>query len=444
MVDRLFTDSKIYKQLLTAGGQAPLRGAATGDSITANSGGSRAGPNNVTWNNNGYPAWVKIHSQGRIDFPAGYIKATGGFTSAQVLATHIPAILALDPKPDFCIVYVGTNISGALKDNVASMIKQLSEAGILPVVMAVQLTSSDLSARRPQYDYNQWLRDLSRGSPTLRTQYGLTSQHQFLFVDPSRYFSDFASATGGVQPGLLSDGLHPGAAGAYYLGFEIWRILKQSLQLFDMPMMGDYGDTWTSTTPLGNLITGNTSHMLGTGGTLTADVFTGNTRVNNGLTSGLAYNRQSGNSTCTTTFSKIPKIDGYTGERQQIAITGTTRAATSPQAFDHHRFLGTIPAASLTVGDWYYTEVDYEVIGTPIGLRSIHLSFDGSVFNGDTGSNLAQVPHRGTLRTSPSQVQSAVNKTPAFNVYTDTTVDGATVTVAIDRWRAQKCGGPLG
>lgn len=96
--------------------------AVMGDSITINNGGLSA------WNNNGYLTWPRELSRQAFKISPGYIRATGGYNMAQISDTHLLEVLALNPRPDACIVYAGTNAGGNSR---AIMIDILSSSGPL-------------------------------------------------------------------------------------------------------------------------------------------------------------------------------------------------------------------------------------------------------------------------------------------------------------------------
>jgi lysophospholipase L1-like esterase len=85
---------------------------AIGDSITANGNSSGIAGTSLTLSTRigplSYLGWASMLSSGKILFAGA--SGTGGFTIAQVRATHVPVAIAANPG--MCVVLAGTNDVG--------------------------------------------------------------------------------------------------------------------------------------------------------------------------------------------------------------------------------------------------------------------------------------------------------------------------------------------
>lgn len=187
---------------------------AMGDSITAN---DYTAPTSTTaqiLRPRQYLLWAAMLSNGGLRY--GGVAGTGGFTSAQVISTHLPTILAA--KPQFCVVHAGTNDPGTLTlaqtiANLQSMYDQLLNAGIVPIAttMLPKQTLINASARTLQL-MSQWIMQYAR-------------KRGFPCVDWNRLFVDTANGgwsgySGGTGP-YNGDDTHPNGAGAKIMGQAI-------------------------------------------------------------------------------------------------------------------------------------------------------------------------------------------------------------------------------
>lgn len=442
--------------VLYGGDRRIVLGSAIGDSQTSQSVYGLAAPKSRGYYSNGYVGELRVHSGQRIQIPIEYVKGVGGQNTGQIIARITTDILTLDPKPQFCIVYTGTNAGTNDLADYGTAIKTLSEAGILPVLLAIQGRSSPTNpVRQHQNDVNARLRSAALGNPAMLTLMGLGPQHAFVFVDPSRFMTDYGSATGEPVSGVLSDGLHFAAPGAFYVGRELANVLGPLYGLYPIPLGGDVNDAYVagtlgdpSTAPYGNLLPSTLGVMYGTGGTVSADTSAGSTLTNNGLAASLGYRRWSGNSTGTVTLSKVAKADGIaTGTRQQIDIAISALAGTAPQALDNYRFTATIPTGHLAINDYVCAECEVEILTAPTRLRSIELTVDvnsgGAVDGKQSGTNLPAIAHKRILRTPPYKVDATGAKSVYIEIYMDASAAGGAASIAIDRLQARKCG-PLG
>ena len=131
--------------------------------------------------------------------------ATGGFTLAQIEATHLPQVLAMNPLPGACVVAGGTNDTGAVTPDIAAskathtrIVDALLAAGIMPVLWTLPPRDDSTTVNGLVGQWNAWVRERAAllGLP-------LVDSHAAL-VDP---------ATGLFQPALKQDNIHPNDAG---------------------------------------------------------------------------------------------------------------------------------------------------------------------------------------------------------------------------------------
>lgn len=124
----------------------PATVALLGDSITqANAGGPglEENPSNPTTSGqfqaNGYWTWACNYLGGRALL--AYNAGLTGATTDTVLSTHLPIVLALNPKPTYCVVLIGINdiqnlgrTGAQIVANIQTICQALINAGITPVL----------------------------------------------------------------------------------------------------------------------------------------------------------------------------------------------------------------------------------------------------------------------------------------------------------------------
>ncbi|WP_261278651.1 prophage tail fiber N-terminal domain-containing protein, partial [Serratia ficaria] len=91
-----------------------------------------------------WAAWAMLFTGGRFRYAGTY--ATGGYTAAQILAKHIPRVIAA--KPTFCIVLAGGNdvvksldFETVTRPALTKIYSKLRRAGIIPVVCTMSAQS---------------------------------------------------------------------------------------------------------------------------------------------------------------------------------------------------------------------------------------------------------------------------------------------------------------
>jgi lysophospholipase L1-like esterase len=175
---------------------------AIGDSMTAYNSpvGDPGRYGHVWWN------LLGIATKGKLRFDGFF--ATAGYTIAQIKDTHLPSVLAMNPKPGSCFVMCGTNdiVGGARPTNqnradYQSICTQLLAVGICPVILTIA-PHADPNRSVWITAFNAWLRDLAsrNGFPIL--------DFNDILVDPT---------TGGFKSGMLDPTdptfVHPSRAG---------------------------------------------------------------------------------------------------------------------------------------------------------------------------------------------------------------------------------------
>lgn len=182
-----------------------------GDSITAY-GQAWSGANNTgtsyapLLNAQSWPAWAELFSNGRVVYSGQ--SATGGFTTSQILTTHLP--VAISKGNTFCVVLAGRNdinqavpLATTIKNFVA-IFNSLRYAGVIPVVctMSAQSGNSD-SKKLNENQINEFLKAYA-------LKYGLP------FVDFHAVTVD--PLTGEWRSGYNQDVSHPTPLGASVMG----------------------------------------------------------------------------------------------------------------------------------------------------------------------------------------------------------------------------------
>jgi lysophospholipase L1-like esterase len=199
--------------------QGPASIMAMGDSITRNGNTDPIGAVDYIIGGQSYLWWACMLANGGLVYRG--VAATGGFTSAQIISTHLPTVLAA--KPSYCVVNAGTNDNGTLTQaqtiaNLKFIYDSLLAAGITPIAttMLPKQTVIGSNAKILQ-QISVWI-----------TRYALT--RNFPCVDWNVLFS---SPTDGNWVGYNGaggtyqvDSTHPNAAGAKLMGQALWNQIK--------------------------------------------------------------------------------------------------------------------------------------------------------------------------------------------------------------------------
>ncbi len=188
--------------------------AAIGDSIT--------GPQ--YW---GWAHWSCLQPTSKLWFAGAY--QTPGYTTAQILATHVPQVIAADPHPGYCYVLAGANDAtnaGAFAAFTAAytdILDTLTDAGIVPIIIAITpntTTETSATLRLQVVTFNLWLSREAR-------RRGLPFVNWWsVLADTATYVS--------WKSGYSDDGTHPTLATYQIMGAELERQLRPYLD--DIPV----------------------------------------------------------------------------------------------------------------------------------------------------------------------------------------------------------------
>lgn len=189
---------------------------ALGDSITANYGAS----GNLLRIQEGYLSRACAEN-GQVPMFRGTF-ATGGFTLAQIQSTHLPTVLALDPKPLACVILGGTNDAGANNGvgfsvtttlaTLDAICESLRGAGIQPILATLPPRGNVTAISQAVSNYNRAL-----------VRYASTKGYDV--VDYNKVLVN--TATGNFLTGLAqSDETHPSFKGVKLMGQALAPVLK--------------------------------------------------------------------------------------------------------------------------------------------------------------------------------------------------------------------------
>ena len=209
------------------------RFAAIGDSITANGGMSGL----AVHKNVSETCW-HMFAQILADSRALYVGrfATSGYTTAQVLATHVPQLLAMSPRPDLCVVLTGQNNIGSQFSEYETTLQTIIAAGIKPVVCTLTPSSSSATL----LGHNAFIRRMA-------------AKYNVPLVD--LYGSTVDNSTGTWVSSYTSDGVHPTQAGAWVMGQALADVLADIVP-------SNVWDSWLPRTGLGTAASTGSSAAL--------------------------------------------------------------------------------------------------------------------------------------------------------------------------------------
>lgn len=389
---------KAALSLITDIPKRPTLIAAIGDSRFNNS--ISFPTNGVAWSNRGILSWFNFLSKQKFLIPLGYNKAISGYTTTQILGL-VPSVLALNPKPRYCLVLGGTNDNPMdltiLQNNFKSIVTQLLAGGVTPIFLIdLPRSTSAWTAnnKKVHISFNHWLRTwcLSNG---------------FILVDPYRDISN--QSDGEPVTGTTVDGIHHSCNGGYLIGKKIADTLAA---LFPTPtsdtgvasVIDVYDATYNS---YGNLL-GTQGLMLGTTGT--------NYDANSSGTVATGWINRVISGTGTSVASKEnPRADGGMGDAQVLALSATTLMTT--------RFYQSAYSVGWSIGDKVYAEADIEIVNGANKLDYFHMNLFGFNLGGGTTTyqSLAFKGDTTSAYPMPSTGVSGRMRTMPFTIPTNTT-----------------------
>lgn len=190
----------------------------------------------------GWPVWASMLSAGVIEY-AG-IRATGGYTIAQILNNCVP--VAISASPTFCVVLAGRNNINQVIDyetsvsGLNSIYQRLRRAGITPVCCSMPAQSSNTDEKNLlRYRINEWVRAYSE-------------KNSLPFVDFHKVTTD--PATGEWLPGYAYDTSHPRGIAAKVMGQAFYDAVRNWLRTVSAPMAESNTTAATSTNLMENPI----------------------------------------------------------------------------------------------------------------------------------------------------------------------------------------------
>lgn len=164
-------------------------------------------------------------------FCAGGVAATNGFTTADMITTWLPSVVA--SNWDYCLVGEVTNDLGhsvpiaTTRTNILTIVDAIVAAGIKPILTTVPPNDTYTSGAGLTFitQYNEWVKNLARTSG-----YPLVDYHSVL-VNPS---------TNAYVTGYTSDGTHPVALGVKQMSDKLAEVLNSIPGPVRSPVEGAY------------------------------------------------------------------------------------------------------------------------------------------------------------------------------------------------------------
>lgn len=287
--------------------------------------------------------WASLYSGGRMRYVG--MAATGGYTSAQILSTHLP--IALASRPGYCVVLAGTNDVGdsvafaTTKANLTSIYTQLWDSGIIPVLCTLPPRAGDVTSfRTALVKLNHWI--------------ALTAQKNgWPLFDLHGAATD--ASNGDWTSGYNSDNYHLTAAGAKALGSALWTSLSTYFAQAS-PLLADSQADRFSFTNAG--VDSNNLFLTDTN----ADGLGNNWAVTGSPTTALAAdaNNYKGNAQAVTraggtngVLTPSQTVAASTGDRIQLTLRLKTTVEASSGVFDVRLVSSPSEATTLwTLTDW--------------------------------------------------------------------------------------------
>ena len=169
--------------------------------------------------------WTPAHALLRHRFSLLAEKGVGGNTTTQMLARISADVLAY--QPGWCLVQGGGNDVGqdasaaTITASLGSIYATLRASGIRVIATTIlPTTSASTSARKAAlYDTNAWIREYAQTYPDVVLCDWFNAS-----ADPT---------TGDPKSGFTTDGVHPSATGAYWLGRALFNALQYRTQVQD-------------------------------------------------------------------------------------------------------------------------------------------------------------------------------------------------------------------
>ena len=406
--------------------------AALGDSITLRNQPVPSG-GNVSYGSDGF--LVQGNAMLGWPFEIAAVLGYSGQSSAYILATGLPAVLALAPRPGRCIVLAGTNdaapggVSVSAPDATIATLKLiyagLIAAGIEPEVCTLPPRNDagmTTAIKRSIWQINRWIREYARAN-----SYVCNDFYRRLVNPTIGGTSGWSLASDGV--GAISDTstdqLHPSDYGAYLMGQEF-----AANHAWARPPSGSKPSGARDSAMM--YVSGQTPNI--NGGIIPNAAMSGNAGTIGGTATGQLANEWSTQSATvpagagTIALSKVPKTDSF-GSWQQITILGGnagdvqgTYAMRSDQ--DYVSAFGQVAAAGCwKVGDLIFAQCSFEEDATNWGGTAADTNCKLSLrvqFFGASGTTDLWCGLDGTA-VSKHRMPSGVLRTPTIAIPAGTT-----------------------
>jgi hypothetical protein len=313
--------------------------------------------------NSSYINWMNIISGQRFVITHALNKCVTGNTTAQMVARFSTDIVANQSLFDILFIDAGTQDLYATTPvskentyaNIINMAQQAISLGKFVVIMAI-LPRNDQTTPPKEYAYvnrrvEEWCRVTSG----------------VVFVDPWFILANTATNDGtGLSTVIVSNGYLISSYGSYLIGSYLWGVLEPFFA--GLPTQWRNGaDVYNATSnPGGN---GYPNALLtGTGGTFSS---LGTTSTSGVVPDGSTIYKGSGSaSTASAVSSTSPNTDGSPGYYHQLRFD--TASGTNNEEFYIGPWID-YTTLGLAVGDQAYSQVEMELIGTAVQLRSFEL-----------------------------------------------------------------------
>jgi lysophospholipase L1-like esterase len=354
----------------------PSTWACIGDSISTRGIPALNGTGGYDEYRSTWQGWANLNLGQRLGTPT--IFAVSGKQAFEVLSEQLPQVLAMNPKPAWCHVLVGTNdLNNGRTDvqiiaDLTAIYTGLISAGIRPIAGTI-LPRTGLTGTKIDYHHkvNAWLR---RYCPT----------KGIVLID---YFTPLTNVDGTPKTGVHVDGLHPTVYGAGLMGTAFAKSMSPLLPVLDR-LPASNAESPKACLVSNPLMAGTAGVKYDAGGTGTmADSWT----LRSG--DGGAY---------TAVASKVARTDGIPGEWQQIAVSAG-QAQVYQAVTDTSRWI---------TGDIVFGLIEFEAdanISTATSFNATVIQLpsgpNSSVFNASfPADNYAggwAIPTKGIIRTPP-------------------------------------------
>jgi hypothetical protein len=304
----------------------------------------------------GSVAWLEPLTQGRVRVPWNYNFAIAGTGTTEILATQIPQLLALSPRPTHAVINTITNdLTGALgvatiKANLLLIWQTIRASKIQPVMMLdLPRTVASWSATNLQQscELNQWIRDYGPGLGVV-------------VIDPISVLADPNNSNGDPLTGYTYDSIHPVPVASYQIGLLLAAYFN-TLPGPSVRRIGSRGGVYNAANnQRGNLI--SAGMMQGAAGTNTPGAGTATGTVATG------WNNRVISGTGVSTASVVARADGGPGNWQQLVLTDSSGGS----LFRLSLITPPVPADGYATGDVVHAEVDL-VVSAASGLTGCRL-----------------------------------------------------------------------